>query len=113
VFQGDSEADGKALWHHCVEEQGDYPGVQNMLDVMGVNSQLMPPHILESVKKHFIAGWSGYPLIGGAAQVVEGLSVLKKAGFDGILLTWPRWVEGMTRFRDEVMPLLKQAGLRV
>jgi hypothetical protein len=29
------------------------------------------------------------------------------------LLTWPRWVEGMTRFRDEVMPLLKQAGLRV
>jgi FMNH2-dependent dimethyl sulfone monooxygenase len=72
----------------------------------------MPPQILESVKKHFIAGWSGYPLIGGAAQVVEGLAVLKRAGFDGILLTWPRWVEGMTRFRDEVMPLLKQAGLR-
>jgi dimethylsulfone monooxygenase len=112
VFHGDNEADGKALWHHCVEEQGDYPGVQNMLDVMGLNSLLMPPHVLQSVKKHFIAGWSGYPLVGGAAQVVEGLAVLKNAGFDGILLTWPRWVEGMTRFRDEAMPLLKQAGLR-
>jgi dimethylsulfone monooxygenase len=112
VFHGDNEADGKALWHHCVEEQGDYPGVQNMLDVMGLNSLLMPPQILQSVKKHFIAGWSGYPLIGGAAQVVEGLGVLKKAGFDGILLTWPRWVEGITRFRDEAIPLLKQAGLR-
>ena len=30
----------------------------------------------------------------------------------GSLLTWPRWVEGMMRFRDEVMPLLTQIGLR-
>jgi FMNH2-dependent dimethyl sulfone monooxygenase len=65
------------------------------------------------VKKHFIAGWSGYPLVGAAPQVVEGLAVLKNAGFDGILLTWPRWVEGMSRFRDESMPLLRQEGLRV
>jgi hypothetical protein len=38
--------------------------------------------------------------------------VLKKAGFDGILLTWPGWLEGLMRVRDEVMPLLAQAGLR-
>jgi dimethylsulfone monooxygenase len=112
VFHGDNEADGKALWHHCVEEKGDWAGVQNMLDVMGVNSQLVPPQVLESLKKHFIAGWSGYPLVGGRHQIVEGLTLLKKAGFDGILLTWPRWVEGMMRFREEVMPLLVQAGLR-
>jgi alkanesulfonate monooxygenase SsuD/methylene tetrahydromethanopterin reductase-like flavin-dependent oxidoreductase (luciferase family) len=100
------------LWHHCVEEQGDWVGVQNMLDVMGVTSQLVPPAVLESLKKHFIAGWSGYPLVGGSDQIVEGLAVLKKAGFDGILLTWPRWLEGMTRFREEAIPLLQQAGLR-
>ena len=47
VFHGDNEADGKALWHHCVEEKGDWAGVQNMLDVMGVNSQLVPPQVLE------------------------------------------------------------------
>jgi len=112
VFQGDNEADGKALWRHCVEGLGDWQGVQNMLDVMGVTSQLVPPHVLEFLKKHFIAGWAGYPLVGGKEQVVEGLGVLKKAGFDGILLTWPRWVDGLTRFRDEVIPLLKPAGLR-
>jgi hypothetical protein len=37
--------------------------------------------------------------------------VRKKTGFDGILLTWPRWVESMTRVRDETLPLLKQAAL--
>lgn len=112
VFQGDTEADGRALWHHAVHELGDWAGVQNMLDVMGVTSQLVPPSVLDFLKQHFIAGWAGYPLVGGKEQVVEGLAMLKKAGFDGILLTWPRWVEGMMRFRDEVMPLLKQAGLR-
>jgi alkanesulfonate monooxygenase SsuD/methylene tetrahydromethanopterin reductase-like flavin-dependent oxidoreductase (luciferase family) len=112
VFHGDSEADGKALWNHCVHEQGDWAGVQNMLDVMGVTSQLVPPHVLGFLKQHFIAGWGGYPLVGGKEQVVEGLGVLKQAGFDGILLTWPRWREGLTRFRDEVMPLLRQTGLR-
>jgi FMNH2-dependent dimethyl sulfone monooxygenase len=112
VYHGDSESDGKALWHHAVQELGDWPGVQNMLDVMGVTSQLVPPPVLAFLKQHFIAGWAGYPLVGGKEQIVEGLAVLKKAGFDGILLTWPRWVEGMTRFRDEVMPLLAQAGLR-
>ena len=112
IFHGDGEADAKALWHHCVEEQGDRAGVQNMLDVMGVTSQLVPPQVLDFLKKHFIAGWAGYPLVGGSEQIVEGLTLLKKAGFDGILLTWPRWVEGMVRFRDEVMPLLVQVGLR-
>jgi FMNH2-dependent dimethyl sulfone monooxygenase len=112
VFHGDSEADGKALWHHCVHERGDWQGVQNMLDVMGVTSQLVPPEVLDFLKQHFIAGWAGYPLVGGKEQIVEGLAVLKKAGFDGILLTWPRWREGLTRFRDEVMPLLVEVGLR-
>ena len=93
-------------------EKGDWQGVANMLNVMGVTSQLVPPHVLDFLRRHFIAGWGGYPLVGGKTQIVEGLAVLKKAGFDGILLTWPRWVEGMTRFRDEVMPLLREAGLR-
>jgi alkanesulfonate monooxygenase SsuD/methylene tetrahydromethanopterin reductase-like flavin-dependent oxidoreductase (luciferase family) len=83
-----------------------------MLDVMGVTSQLVPLPVLDLLKQHFIAGWAGDPLVGGKEQTVEGLKVLKNAGFDGILLTWPRWVEGLTRFRDEVMPLLVQAGLR-
>jgi alkanesulfonate monooxygenase SsuD/methylene tetrahydromethanopterin reductase-like flavin-dependent oxidoreductase (luciferase family) len=112
VYHGDTEADGKALWRHAVEELGDWQGVTNMLTVMGVTSQLVPPPVLDFLKQHFIAGWAGYPLVGGKEQIVEGLGVLKKAGFDGILLTWPRWLEGMMRFRDEVMPLLAQAGLR-
>ena len=80
--------------------------------VKGIAKEHYPCVLGNGLVPNFIAGWAGYPLVGGKEQIVEGLAVLKKAGFDGILLTWPRWVEGMTRFRDEVMPLLVQAGLR-
>jgi len=40
------------------------------------------------------------------------LARLSQAGFDGVLLSWPRYIAGMTEFRDSTYPLLKQAGLR-
>jgi hypothetical protein len=37
---------------------------------------------------------------------------LSKIGLDGVLLSWPRYIDGMREFRDVTYPLLKQAGLR-
>ena len=39
-------------------------------------------------------------------------SRLSKIGLDGVLLSWPRYIEGMREFRDVTYPLVKQAGLR-
>ena len=57
----------------------------------------IPAPALQNLKEHFIAGWVGYPLIGTK---------------DCIVLTWPRYVEDMKRFRAETFPLLQRAGLR-
>ena len=43
---------------------------------------------------------------------VDGLALLQRAGFDGIVLTWPRYVDGMRQFQTETFPLVQQAGLR-
>jgi dimethylsulfone monooxygenase len=45
-------------------------------------------------------------------QVVDGLALLERAGFDGIVLSWPRYIEGMQQFKAETFPLVQQAGLR-
>ena len=37
---------------------------------------------------------------------------LSQAGFDGVLLSWPRYEDGMREFKTETYPLLVQAGLR-
>jgi alkanesulfonate monooxygenase SsuD/methylene tetrahydromethanopterin reductase-like flavin-dependent oxidoreductase (luciferase family) len=112
IFQGDTEADARAFYKECVFDKGDWAGVENLVNTMGINSQSIPAPILQTLKEHFIAGWVGYPLIGTKEQIVDGLSLLQQAGFDGIVLTWPRYVEDMKRFQTETFPLVQQAGLR-
>jgi alkanesulfonate monooxygenase SsuD/methylene tetrahydromethanopterin reductase-like flavin-dependent oxidoreductase (luciferase family) len=43
---------------------------------------------------------------------VEKLAGLSRMGMDGVLLSWPRFEDGMRAFRDKTLPLIKQAGLR-
>jgi alkanesulfonate monooxygenase SsuD/methylene tetrahydromethanopterin reductase-like flavin-dependent oxidoreductase (luciferase family) len=112
IFQGDTEADAKRFYHHCVHEKGDWAGVQNLVDIMGINSLSIPAATLQVLKEHFIAGWGGYPLVGTKEQIVDGLLTLSRAGFDGTLLSWPRYIEDMRQFQAETMPLVREAGLR-
>jgi alkanesulfonate monooxygenase SsuD/methylene tetrahydromethanopterin reductase-like flavin-dependent oxidoreductase (luciferase family) len=112
IFQGDSEADARASYEDCVFKNGDWEGVENLVNIMGLNSLSIPAPALQTLKQHFIAGWAGYPLIGTKEQVVDGLSLLERAGFDGVVLSWPRYVEDMRQFKAETFPLVQQAGLR-
>ena len=53
------------------------------------------------------------PLVAGperVADVIEDLAV--NGDFDGILYTFPDFIDGLERFDDLVMPLLKRRGLR-
>jgi len=112
IFQADTEAQARAFYNECVFEKGDWEGVDNLVNVMGLNSLSIPAPALQNLKEHFIAGWVGFPLIGTKEQVVDGLSFLHRAGFDGIVLTWPRYIDGMRQFKAETFPLVQQAGLR-
>jgi hypothetical protein len=38
--------------------------------------------------------------------------MLSDAGLEGVVLSWPGYRTGMEQFRDKVLPLLTQAGLR-
>ena len=112
IFQGDTEADARAFYEDCVFKNGDWEGVENLVNIMGLNSLSIPAPALQTLKQHFIGGWAGYPLIGTKDQVVDGLALLERAGFDGIVLSWPRYIEDMRQFKAETFPLVQQAGLR-
>ena len=112
IFHGDTEADARRYYHHAVHELGDWEGADNLIRIMGINSQSIPPDRLALMKEHFMAGWGGYPIIGTSSQTVDALILLQRAGFDGILLSWPRYIQDMRRFQAETYPLVVQAGLR-
>ncbi|MGZ3289023.1 MAG: hypothetical protein ACXU87_13390, partial [Xanthobacteraceae bacterium] len=44
--------------------------------------------------------------------IVDELAKLAHAGFDGVILSWPRYIEHMRQFQTTTLPLLEQAGLR-
>jgi dimethylsulfone monooxygenase len=112
VVQGDTDRDAKAYWDYYVNQMGDWEAAHTLVTMLGINAQTIPEDRLDGMKQHFIAGWGGYPLIGKSETVVDELSTLVNAGFDGVLLSWPRYIDDMRRFQQETYPLLVQAGLR-
>jgi len=112
IVQGETEKEAKEFYDYYVNQKGDWDAATNVLDTIGINAKTFPPGVLEGLKSHFIAGWGGYPLIGTKEQIVDGFHTLKRMGLDGVLLSWPRYLEGMKQFRDVTYPLLKQSGLR-
>jgi alkanesulfonate monooxygenase SsuD/methylene tetrahydromethanopterin reductase-like flavin-dependent oxidoreductase (luciferase family) len=112
IVQGETEQEAKDYHHEYVHEKGDWVAATNLVETMGLNTQGRTQEALRAMKMHFIGGWGGLPLIGTKEQVVDGLVTMSKLGLDGVVVSWPRYIDDMRTFQRETLPLLKQAGLR-
>jgi FMNH2-dependent dimethyl sulfone monooxygenase len=107
----DTEAEARALYDRIVAE-GDWQAVHNIMDLLGMESSSFNEQI-KHFGERFIAGWGGYPLVGTPEQVVEQMLELRELGIEGFILTWLDYFEELKYFGERVLPLMKQAGLRV
>ncbi len=112
AVQGDTEKEAKDYFDYYVHQKGDWVAATNLVETLGINAQTLPAETLREMKIHFMAGWGGYPLIGTSEQIVQGLETVSRMGFDGTLISWPRYIEDMRWFQKNTLPLVKQAGLR-
>ncbi len=114
VVQGETEQEARKFYDYYVHEKGDWAAAGNVVAAMAaeVNERNYSAERARAMAEMFIAGWSGHPLIGTKEQIVDGLAALSRMGLDGVLLSWPRFEQGMREFRDATLPLVKQAGLR-
>jgi alkanesulfonate monooxygenase SsuD/methylene tetrahydromethanopterin reductase-like flavin-dependent oxidoreductase (luciferase family) len=112
VYQGNTEKKAKDYFDLVTGKHGDLEAATNLVETMGINALTFPPGVLDTMKIHFMAGWGGYPLIGTPEQIVDGLKTMSKLGLDGTLLSWPRYIDDMKWFKQHVMPLVNQSGLR-
>jgi alkanesulfonate monooxygenase SsuD/methylene tetrahydromethanopterin reductase-like flavin-dependent oxidoreductase (luciferase family) len=106
----DSEAEAQKDFR-TILEKGDYEAATNILRIFGVESETAPGGFKHQ-QERLIAGWMGYPLIGTAEQIVDKLLGLSKLGIDGTLLSWLDYNQEIDQFNDEILPLMRQAGLR-
>jgi FMNH2-dependent dimethyl sulfone monooxygenase len=112
IVQGETEAEARRLWEYYVIEKGDSVAADNMVEMLGIHSQSWPKEAFAKFKNDLIAGWGGFPLIGTAEQITDGLQLLADSGVDGLVLSWPNYLGGIEQFSQSVVPLLKQSGLR-
>jgi alkanesulfonate monooxygenase SsuD/methylene tetrahydromethanopterin reductase-like flavin-dependent oxidoreductase (luciferase family) len=108
----ESEQEAQDFVREYVYDRGDWEGVRNLLDVLVPNSQSALGDGWEAMAANLIAGYGAIPLVGTPEQVVDGMLAFSNAGLDGITLSWVNYEEGLTQFRDTLLPMMRQAGLR-
>jgi alkanesulfonate monooxygenase SsuD/methylene tetrahydromethanopterin reductase-like flavin-dependent oxidoreductase (luciferase family) len=114
VVVRDTEAEAKRYFEWYVDELGDIEAATALVGrVVSGGAQSMPPELILSHARAFIAGWGSLPLVGTAEQVADKLIQIHQTGIAGMGLGWLDYTEGLAQFNAEVMPLLREAGLRV
>ncbi len=108
----DTEKEAREFADYYVNQRGDWEGVRNLLDVLIPNSKSALGSDWEAMAANMIAGYGALPLIGTPEQIVDGLLAFSKAGLDGTTLSWVDYEAGIAQFKERILPLMVQAGLR-
>lgn len=108
----ETEREAQDFIREAVEKQGDWEGVRNLLDVLIPNSKSALGDGWESMAANLIAGYGAIPLVGTRDQIVDGLLAFADAGLDGVTLSWIDYDAGLAQLESELLPLMRQAGLR-
>lgn len=107
-----TEAEATDYLDYYANENADWEAVDNLIRLQFGHAQSFPHDLLALIRDRFAAGHGGYPLVGTPEQVADGIEALATAGFGGTTLAFVDYVEEFPYFAEEVMPLLRERGLR-
>jgi len=112
VVQRDTQKEAEDYLRRYSEEYLDAEVLDSIIETISKeNNMPVGSPDLAFMRKRMSMG-AGYPLVGTAQRLAEELVAISKAGIDGVIMTWVNYMDGVTRFTREVLPLLEQAGLR-
>jgi FMNH2-dependent dimethyl sulfone monooxygenase len=113
VIIGDTDAEARAYRDYYVNKKGDWSGAQKYLDTLIAGAALSKtPEEWRQMREHAVAGAGSTELIGSPETIGRRIGELSDAGIDGLTLSFVDYESGIDRFREQVYPLLVEAGLR-
>ena len=107
-----TEEEAKAYLEHTARENADWEAVDNLVNLQFAHAQSFPHDLLMLIRDRFAMGHGGYPLIGTPKQVADGIVKIAETGFRGTTLSFVDYVAEFPYFRDTVLPILAEKGLR-
>ncbi len=108
-----SESEARDYYRHCVIDNADWNAVDSILAKRHVSAKTIGAEAFEAERRHQANGMGGLPIIGNPDQVAEQLVALARAGLRGVGASFVNYADELPYFRDEVLPRLERAGLRV
>jgi alkanesulfonate monooxygenase SsuD/methylene tetrahydromethanopterin reductase-like flavin-dependent oxidoreductase (luciferase family) len=108
----ESQAEAEDYYHHYAVTMADHASVDHY---MGQKERFSGSHEADAYRLHrkrFAAGAGTYPLIGTPRHITEEMIRMHRAGFAGTTVSFVNFKAELPYFIAEVLPLLREAGLR-
>ena len=112
VICRETEKEARDYLKHTADTHADWEAVDNLINLQFAHAESFPHDLMRLIRDRFAMGHGGFPLVGTPEQVAEGILKLEAAGFKGSTLSFIDYAEEFPYFRDNVLPLLEQAGIR-
>jgi alkanesulfonate monooxygenase SsuD/methylene tetrahydromethanopterin reductase-like flavin-dependent oxidoreductase (luciferase family) len=109
----DTEKEARDYVEHVIHEQGDRFTAEGELGELMPNSHSIHGLAKQGLLERLMSGFFGLPLIGTPEQIVDTLTQIAATGLDGLAISWVDYHLGVEQYRDKLLPLMIQAGLRV
>jgi alkanesulfonate monooxygenase SsuD/methylene tetrahydromethanopterin reductase-like flavin-dependent oxidoreductase (luciferase family) len=107
-----TEREARDAVRAVVEDDGDWVAIDNLARAIRMEDPNVPPDVMRARKARLMTGYGSYPLVGTPSQIVDEFLKLSNDGIDGLALSWVNYAQELPQFIAEVLPLMRQAGLR-
>jgi FMNH2-dependent dimethyl sulfone monooxygenase len=97
---------------YYAQDNADWDAVDTLMRLNGLYSKSYEADHFENFRNRWAAGHGGYPLVGSADDVADGLVQIHQAGYYGFCFSFVNYLSEFPYFRDEVLPRLVARGIR-
>ncbi len=109
----ESQAEAEDYYHRYAVTDADHAAVDYHMASKKEFANSHDKSAFDMYRKRFAGGAGSFPLIGTPEKIVETLAAIAEQGYAGAALTFVNYTYELPFFCDRVLPLMKQAGLRL
>jgi alkanesulfonate monooxygenase SsuD/methylene tetrahydromethanopterin reductase-like flavin-dependent oxidoreductase (luciferase family) len=109
----ETTAEAEAYYHRYAVAEADHGAVD---EHMAKKKEFAGSHdrsAFDLYRQRFAGGAGSYPLVGSPEKIVEDMVRIAGQGYAGTALSFVNYADELPFFIDRVLPLMRQAGLRV
>jgi alkanesulfonate monooxygenase SsuD/methylene tetrahydromethanopterin reductase-like flavin-dependent oxidoreductase (luciferase family) len=109
-----TQREAEDYYRHAIIDNADWGAVDGMLHVKDITPRTVGAEEYQKKREYFASkAIGGFPFVGTPDRIAEEFANLSRAGVRGIAFSLVNYLDEFPYVRDEVLPRLERAGVRV